>query len=184
MRCLRLAPALGIGILLGGGCAHDAAARDRSTSARAAAHDELKNHPEAPPSAHADTPRAPNPPAAPTTTAGTGTAGNQRSCELAVYFASNSAKLDDPARERLDKVAGCIRRHEVDHASIEGHTDPSRKERANQDLGLERARAVAEYLRARGVPDDQIRVRSTGATAAAGSEELWPVERRAAVDLK
>ena len=73
-------------------------------------------------------------------------------CQSAVYFDSDSARLDQGSRNRLDTVAECMKRREVDHATIVGQTDPSGSAQHNQDLGLERARAVAEYLRGRGVP--------------------------------
>jgi OOP family OmpA-OmpF porin len=77
-----------------------------------------------------------------------------------------------------------MKRREVDHATIVGQTDPSGTARHNQALGMERAKAVAEYLRNRGVPEDQIRVRSKGETASAAPVDLWPTERRAGVETK
>ena len=79
------------------------------------------------------------------------------------------------------RVAECLKRREVDHALIVGHTDPRGSEADNHALGMERARAVAEYLRKLGVPEDEIRVRSKGELASAESQELWPAERRANV---
>lgn len=118
----------------------------------------------------------------PNTSGATATAG---ACEPAVYFDTDSARLDATSRERLDTVAECMKRRQVDHATIVGQTDPSGSEKHNQELGLERAKAVAEYLRGRGVPDDQIRVRSKGEMASAQQPvQLWPVERRAGVDVK
>jgi outer membrane protein OmpA-like peptidoglycan-associated protein len=105
-------------------------------------------------------------------------------CELAVYFDSDSAQLGQGAEQSLDRVAECLKRREIDHATIVGQTDPSGTEQHNQQLGLARARVVAEYLRSRGVPEDQIRVRSKGELASAQSPDLWPVERRAGVEAK
>lgn len=105
-------------------------------------------------------------------------------CELAVYFSTDSADLDQTSQQRLDRVAECMKRHQVDHATIVGQTDPSGTAQHNQQLGLERARAVAEYLRSRGVPDRDIRVRSKGEMAAAPAQELWPVDRRAGVQAR
>ena len=102
-------------------------------------------------------------------------------CELAVYFATDSASLDGPSRERLDAVAECMKRREVDHATIVGQTDPSGTAEHNEELGMERAKAVATYLRERGVPNDQIRVQSKGEMASAQPVQLWPLERRAGV---
>lgn len=113
-----------------------------------------------------------------------GRAGDAESCELAVYFDSDSTRLDQGSQQRLDRVAECMKRREIDHATIVGQTDPSGSERHNDQLGLERARVVAEYLRGKGVPEEQIRVRSKGELASAQSRELWPVERRAGVDVK
>jgi outer membrane protein OmpA-like peptidoglycan-associated protein len=112
-----------------------------------------------------------------------GTAAEPQACELAVYFDTDSSRLDQGSQERLDRVAECMKRREVDHATIVGQTDPSGEERHNDKLGLERARVVAEYLRGRGVPEEQIRVRSKGELASAQSQELWPVERRAGVEV-
>jgi len=112
-----------------------------------------------------------------------GTTNDPQACELAVYFDTDSSRLDQGSQERLDRVAECMKRREVDHATIVGQTDPSGKEKHNDKLGLERARVVAEYLRGRGVPEGQIRVRSKGEVASAQSQELWPVERRAGVEV-
>ena len=115
--------------------------------------------------------------------AGNGNTAQPGACELAVYFNTDSANLDSASKQRLDTVADCLKRREVDHATIVGQTDPSGTPQHNQELGLQRAKTVAEYLRGRGVPEDQIRVRSQGETASAQSQELWPVERRAGVSV-
>jgi outer membrane protein OmpA-like peptidoglycan-associated protein len=103
-------------------------------------------------------------------------------CELAVYFATNSTALDQGSRDRLDHVADCMKRREVDHATIVGSADPSGSAQHNDQLSLERARVVAEYLRNRGVPDDQINVRGKGEVAST-NRQLWPVERNAQVGV-
>ena len=115
--------------------------------------------------------------------AGNGTNAQPGACELAVYFDTNSARLDASSQQRLDTVAECMKRRQVDHATIVGQTDPSGTPQHNQELGMQRAKAVADYLRGRGVPEDQIRVRSKGEVASAQSQELWPVERRAGVSV-
>jgi outer membrane protein OmpA-like peptidoglycan-associated protein len=114
-----------------------------------------------------------------------GGSASAEACEPAVYFDTDSARLDDKSRERLNAVAECMKRREVDHATIVGQTDPSGTRQHNEKLGLERARAVAEYLRSRGVPDSDIRVQSKGELASAEQPvQLWPVERRAGVSVK
>lgn len=118
------------------------------------------------------------------TNAATAQAASSEDCQLAVYFSTDSSALDQTSQQRLDRVAECMKRHQVDHATIVGQTDPSGTAQHNQQLGLERARAVAEYLRSRGVPDRDIRVRSKGEVAAAPAQELWPVDRRAGVQVQ
>ena len=112
-----------------------------------------------------------------------GAQGGSSACELDVYFDVDSAALGAPSKERLDRVADCMKRHEVDHATIVGQTDPSGTPQHNDQLGLERARVVAEYLKNRGVPAEQIRVRSKGELASAQNRDLWPVERNAGVQV-
>jgi outer membrane protein OmpA-like peptidoglycan-associated protein len=101
-------------------------------------------------------------------------------CGEAVYFATDSSALDQGSQQRLDQLADCMKRREVDHATIVGSSDPRGKKEHNDELALERARVVAEYLRGRGVPEDQIKVRGKGAVASA-DRDLWPAERAAQV---
>jgi outer membrane protein OmpA-like peptidoglycan-associated protein len=115
--------------------------------------------------------------------AGATVPGVNSSCELAVYFDSDSAKLKQGSEQSLDRVADCMKRKEIDHATIVGQTDPSGTTQHNDQLGLERARVVAEYLKGRGVPEGEIRVRSQGEVASAQGRELWPVQRKAGVDV-
>jgi OOP family OmpA-OmpF porin len=115
--------------------------------------------------------------------AGEAVPGINSSCELAVYFDTDSAKLKQGSEESLDRVAECMKRKEIDHATIVGQTDPSGSAQHNDQLGLERARVVAEYLKGRGVPEGDIRVRSQGEVASAQSRDLWPVQRKAGVDV-
>ncbi|HEY6882193.1 MAG TPA: OmpA family protein [Polyangiales bacterium] len=105
-----------------------------------------------------------------------------RMCELAVYFDSDSARLDEASQQRLDTLADCIKRREIDHATVVGSADPSGTKEHNDALSLERARVVAEYLRGRGVPEGDIRVRGKGEVAAA-ERQIWPVSRNAQVEV-
>ncbi len=118
---------------------------------------------------------------APTTS---GTNADAEACELAVYFASDSVQLDVTSQQRLDRVAECMKRHEIDHATIVGSADPRGTEEHNKKLGQERAQVVAQYLHARGVPRKEIRVRSKGEMAAGDSRDAWPTNRSAGVDVK
>ncbi|MDB4989474.1 MAG: omp [Myxococcaceae bacterium] len=116
-----------------------------------------------------------------TTTTSSGGAAAPGGCELDVYFDVNSSQLGRDSQQQLDRVADCMKRKEVDHATIVGQTDPTGSKEHNDQLGLERARVVAEYLKGRGVPEREIRVQSKGELASAQNRDLWPVERNAGV---
>ncbi|MET0341212.1 MAG: OmpA family protein [Polyangiales bacterium] len=177
------------GLLVATACTHDSKRAESQASAaqmgkveeqRVAATDPVME-----PRAPQDPTLASQLPRTTPTTTGEGATTQADACELAVYFATDSAKLNADSRGRLDTVADCMKRREVDHATIVGQTDPSGTAEHNQKLGLERAKAVAEYLRDRGVPADQIRVQSKGELATAEQpQQLWPVARRAGVDAK
>jgi outer membrane protein OmpA-like peptidoglycan-associated protein len=129
---------------------------------------------------------ADKPSAAPTQTADTGfrpalndSLDTGESCApLPVYFAKDSAVLDDEAKRHLDRIAGCLKRHELDTMTVAGRTDPSGTESYNEALGFERAKSVAMYLAALGVPNESIVVRSYGERGAEDSRIAWPTDRR------
>lgn len=98
---------------------------------------------------------------------------------LPVYFAKDSAALDDDAKRHLNRIAGCLKRHELDTMTVAGRTDPSGTESYNESLGFERAKTVAMYLAAQGVPNESIVVRSYGERGAEDSRIAWPTDRRA-----
>lgn len=89
--------------------------------------------------------------------------------ETAVYFATDSALLDDVARTALAAIADRIGDRGV---TLEGHADPRGPEALNLALSKLRATAVADELARLGVPRRQIEVGFVGATEAA-DRELW-----------
>lgn len=97
---------------------------------------------------------------------------------LPVYFAKDSAALDAEAKRHLDRIAGCLKRHELDTMTVAGRTDPSGTESYNEMLGFERAKTVAMYLAGLGVPNESIVVRSYGERGAEDSRIAWPTDRR------
>ncbi len=98
---------------------------------------------------------------------------------LPIYFETDSASLDEKARRRLELIAGCLERNEIDSMTVAGRTDPTGSEAYNAQLGLDRALSVAEYLASLGVPDEQIIIRSRGEQGASEDPIVWPTERRA-----
>lgn len=73
-----------------------------------------------------------------------------------VNFEFNSAVLDAAARAALDRQADWIRHFPEVRFSVYGHTDLVGSEGYNHALGLRRARAVVDYLAARGVARDRL----------------------------
>lgn len=67
-------------------------------------------------------------------------------------FAKASAEPQGPLRAMLDRVAIAIEEPPSTEITILGHTDSLGSETFNLQLSIERAEAVMEYLRARGLP--------------------------------
>jgi outer membrane protein OmpA-like peptidoglycan-associated protein len=77
-------------------------------------------------------------------------------------FAVDRTELQPGARQELDRIADFLEAHPERDAIIEGHTDDQGTEQYNQDLSERRARAVADYLVARGVDRSRVRVEGLG----------------------
>ena len=100
----------------------------------------------------------------------------------AVHFEFNGDALGDEARERLDRLARCLR--EIDKAEVRvlGHADERGTEEYNLHLGERRARAVKRYLVNLGVPETKLAVVSYGENrpvAEGQDESSWAKNRRA-----
>ncbi|HYI01520.1 OmpA family protein [Hyalangium sp.] len=78
-----------------------------------------------------------------------------------VLFASGQAELLPSARNRLSEVAEALKQS-PNALTIEGHTDSQGPDFYNEDLSLQRAEQVRDYLLSRGVPPDRIAVRGLG----------------------
>lgn len=88
-----------------------------------------------------------------------------REVPAVVNFAFNSSTLDASAQASLRQQAAWIIRHDKALFRIYGHTDKVGSESANKSLGQRRARAVANYLIALGVPAQKLQaVHSFGET--------------------
>lgn len=83
---------------------------------------------------------------------------------VVIYFAFDSAELNGAARKALDVVAGNLAQRSYVVAIANGHADRTGTEAYNQDLSQRRAEAVASYLSAQGVADNQLRTRAFGET--------------------
>jgi outer membrane protein OmpA-like peptidoglycan-associated protein len=103
-----------------------------------------------------------------------------------VFFEFDAAKVPADASPLLEEIAACVQSGPArgQRLAIVGRAGPLGSERYNERLGLSRAYAVANDLRARGVPDEQIRIESRGEAQADESRpSTWPSERRVTIRL-
>lgn len=80
-----------------------------------------------------------------------------------VGFPGSGTDLDDMARAKLDIILEYIKADpSVNHIELDGHSDNGGNRLTNRDLSRRRALAVADYLKANGIPEAQIVVRFHG----------------------
>lgn len=107
-----------------------------------------------------------------------------RDCpEAAVFFPTESAKLDEQDTRVLEQIAACLKgTGEVEDITLTGNTDPRGTAEYNQELAEKRARSVADYLQNQGVADDSFEIYARGEEGMIeGSPRLWPLQRSAVV---
>ncbi|MCU0681654.1 MAG: OmpA family protein [Polyangiaceae bacterium] len=73
-----------------------------------------------------------------------------------VLFASGKWELLPLAQEKLTQVAQALKEQEGATITVEGHTDSQGPASVNQELSQNRARAVREFLVARGLPAERV----------------------------
>lgn len=88
-----------------------------------------------------------------------------------VYFDTESAKLSDLGRRKLDETAEALERHPDLHVEIAGHADSRGPEDYNQALSERRADAVKRYLEQQGVEPARMTTRGYGESRPAASNE-------------
>jgi len=111
-------------------------------------------------------------------TSGSEALSNQGCSVESVYFAYDSAEIDDRSRSTLDRNATCMRGRAS--TRITGSTDPRGTEEYNLALGDRRARSTARYLTMLGVEEAAMSVGSVGEEYATGEDEAaWARDRRA-----
>jgi outer membrane protein OmpA-like peptidoglycan-associated protein len=83
-----------------------------------------------------------------------------------VLFASNKFALLPAAQAKLGQIAEALLKGDPDATFVvEGHTDSQGKAAANQELSVNRANSVREYLVSHGIAADRITSRATAPTA-------------------
>lgn len=104
-----------------------------------------------------------------------------------VFFAFDSFTVDATSRDVLDAHADYLRNNPNLVVVLEGHTDERGSAEYNLALGENRAKAVQDYLRLRGVDAAQMYVTSFGEMkpAARGSNEsAWALNRRVEIQYQ
>ncbi len=99
-----------------------------------------------------------------------------------VFFAFDSAALDEKARAVLDRQAEWLLRYPHITVTVEGHADERGTREYNLALGERRAQAVKDYLVAKGVAPDRILTISYGEERPVDpghNEAAWALNRRA-----
>ena len=80
-----------------------------------------------------------------------------------IGFPGNGIELDADARARLDVILDFLKADPtVNFIELDGHSDNSGNRLTNRDVSRRRALAVMEYLKAHGVPEENIQVRFHG----------------------
>ena len=103
-------------------------------------------------------------------TAGTGVEVVRRGDNLdlrmpsGITFDFNSSAVKSQFRGTLDQVSQTLGSYQSTYVDVTGHTDSIGTDAVNQRLSDERARAVADYLSARGVNRARIATRGFGKT--------------------
>jgi len=104
-----------------------------------------------------------------------------RSLAQQVYFRTDGASLSAADRARLERLGECLGRSQV---RIVGHADPRLSDAYNQELSERRARAVADALRAGGLPSSRISVQGAGRGKPSATASAEALQRSRRVDIQ
>lgn len=97
------------------------------------------------------------------------------------YFAYDSAQPRPEDAQILEKVAVCFATGPLKGRTLKlvGHSDPRGGDDYNMTLGLQRADAIARFVKSKGLPEKQVSTSSRGKIDATGTDELsWAKDRR------
>ena len=99
---------------------------------------------------------------------------------LPIYFEFDSARPTPEARALLEQVGAALQSSDLEsfHFLVEGHTDALGSEDYNERLSIERAKAVAAYLEAKGVPQARLRPGGKGESSPVAPNEGEEGRRR------
>jgi peptidoglycan-associated lipoprotein len=100
------------------------------------------------------------------------------------YFGYDSAQPRAEDAQILEKVAVCFATGPLKGRTLKlvGHSDPRGGDDYNMTLGLQRADAIATFVKSKSLPEKQVSTSSRGKIDAIGTDETgWAKDRR--VDL-
>lgn len=105
-----------------------------------------------------------------------------------VFFAENSAALDDTAKATLDNQAAWLSTYPAYRVKVEGFADEKGSAQFNMQLGEKRAEAVVAYLASKGIPAARLKAKSFGNAVtrkvkACDDISCWSQNRRAVTVL-
>ena len=105
-----------------------------------------------------------------------------------VFFAENSAALDDTAKTTLDNQAEWLSTYPAYKVKVEGFADEKGSAQFNMQLGQKRAEAVVTYLTSKGIPAARLKAKSFGnapnrKVKACDDISCWSQNRRAVTVL-
>jgi len=80
-----------------------------------------------------------------------------------IGFPGGGIDLDAAGKAKLDVVVAYMKADStVNHVELDGHSDNSGNRLTNRDLSRRRALAVMDYLKAQGIPEEQVTLRFHG----------------------
>jgi OOP family OmpA-OmpF porin len=103
-----------------------------------------------------------------------------------IFFDFNKAELKTASFAELDRICGSISDGQIKKIRISGHTDDIGSDEYNQNLSENRARAVFDYFRTKGIPDYRMEVVGYGEStpiAANDTEEGQSKNRRVEFEI-
>ncbi len=81
-----------------------------------------------------------------------------------LLFHPDSAELRPEGIAEIQKVIAEMQKYNGDTVTCVGHTDDTGSEAYNQQLGLRRAQAVVDYMKASGIAPERVKAESKGET--------------------
>ena len=99
---------------------------------------------------------------------------------LLIQFDFNSARVRPESQQALGNLSQALQSTELAGSkfAVEGHTDGRGSAEHNQKLSQQRALAVRDFLKTRGVDEDRLLAAGKGATELANSAEPFAPENR------